>query len=55
MFGAHIEVDPATLEDLNDETYASSGYDTSNASMTSYMNEYVLENGVFPLAWDLAL
>lgn len=41
----NIEVDPAVLEDQEEEGYASSGYDTSTASLSSSVNEYVFENG----------
>ncbi|KAI5815495.1 S-adenosyl-L-methionine-dependent methyltransferase [Pyronema omphalodes] len=40
-----IEVDPAVLEKPNDEGYASSGHDISTASLTSSLNQYVMENG----------
>ncbi|KAF8244075.1 S-adenosyl-L-methionine-dependent methyltransferase [Wilcoxina mikolae CBS 423.85] len=40
-----IEVDPAVLRDPEDDSYASSGYDTSTASLTSSVNEYIVENG----------
>ncbi|KAF8248379.1 S-adenosyl-L-methionine-dependent methyltransferase [Wilcoxina mikolae CBS 423.85] len=39
-----IEVDPALLEN-DDSDYKSSGYDTSTKSLTSSINEYVMENG----------
>ncbi|KAF8544004.1 S-adenosyl-L-methionine-dependent methyltransferase [Trichophaea hybrida] len=39
-----IEVDPALLEN-DDSDYESSGYDTSTQSLTSSINEYVMENG----------
>ncbi|KAI5800578.1 S-adenosyl-L-methionine-dependent methyltransferase [Pyronema domesticum] len=40
-----IEVDPSVLAKPENEDYASSGYDTSTASLTSSLNEYVVENG----------
>ncbi|KAF8243839.1 S-adenosyl-L-methionine-dependent methyltransferase [Wilcoxina mikolae CBS 423.85] len=40
----HIEVDPAVLDDDHSD-YASSGYDTSTASLTSSLNDYIEENG----------
>ena len=39
------EVDPAVLANTDDTDYASSGYDTSTQSLTSSINEYVMENG----------
>ncbi|KAI5800576.1 S-adenosyl-L-methionine-dependent methyltransferase [Pyronema domesticum] len=40
-----IEVDPSVLAEPENEDYASSGYDTSTASLSSSINEYVFENG----------
>ncbi|CCX13551.1 Similar to mRNA 3' acc. no. Q4IPA4 [Pyronema omphalodes CBS 100304] len=40
-----IEVDPTVLENPRDDDYDSSGYDTSTASLTSSVNQYVFENG----------
>ncbi|KAA8909859.1 S-adenosyl-L-methionine-dependent methyltransferase, partial [Sphaerosporella brunnea] len=42
---SHIEVDPTFLEDPTSETYDSSGYDTSTASLSSSIQQYVFENG----------
>ncbi|KAA8896239.1 S-adenosyl-L-methionine-dependent methyltransferase [Sphaerosporella brunnea] len=42
---ATIEVDPAVLANAADSDYASSGYDTSTASLTSSVNDYIFENG----------
>ncbi|KAF8250346.1 S-adenosyl-L-methionine-dependent methyltransferase [Wilcoxina mikolae CBS 423.85] len=42
---AAIEVDPAVLEDDLTEDYLSTGYDTSTASLSESVNEYVFENG----------
>ncbi|KAI5792114.1 S-adenosyl-L-methionine-dependent methyltransferase [Pyronema domesticum] len=39
--GEKIEVDPSVLAD----DYASDGYNTSTASLTSSLNEYIFENG----------
>ncbi|CCX05523.1 Similar to Demethylmenaquinone methyltransferase; acc. no. Q9RRT0 [Pyronema omphalodes CBS 100304] len=39
-----LEVDPTVLEN-SDEDYPSSGYDTSTASLTSSINQYIFENG----------
>ncbi|KAF8246547.1 S-adenosyl-L-methionine-dependent methyltransferase [Wilcoxina mikolae CBS 423.85] len=43
--GELIEVDPAVLINEEKEDYASSGYDTSTASLSSSINEYIFENG----------
>ncbi|KAI5800577.1 S-adenosyl-L-methionine-dependent methyltransferase [Pyronema domesticum] len=40
-----IEIDPSVLAKPEDEDYASSGYDTSTASLTSSLNQYIMENG----------
>ncbi|KAI5811886.1 S-adenosyl-L-methionine-dependent methyltransferase [Pyronema omphalodes] len=40
-----LEVDPALLERPEDENYDSAGYDTSTASLTSSVNQYIFENG----------
>ncbi|KAI5846699.1 S-adenosyl-L-methionine-dependent methyltransferase [Tricharina praecox] len=42
---AAITVDPAVLEHPSDEDYATSGYDTSTASLTNSIREYAFENG----------
>jgi hypothetical protein len=41
-----IEVDPAVLANEDDSDYISSGYDTSTASLTSSIHDYVFENGL---------
>ncbi|KAA8911371.1 S-adenosyl-L-methionine-dependent methyltransferase [Sphaerosporella brunnea] len=40
-----IEIDPSVLDNADDSDYLSSGYDTSTASLTSSIHEYVFENG----------
>ncbi|KAI5798460.1 S-adenosyl-L-methionine-dependent methyltransferase [Pyronema domesticum] len=40
-----LEVDPAMLQNIDDEDYASSGYDTTTASLTASINQYIFENG----------
>ncbi|KAF8544018.1 S-adenosyl-L-methionine-dependent methyltransferase [Trichophaea hybrida] len=40
-----IEVDPAVLENEEEDDYAATGYDTSTASLSSSINEYIYENG----------
>ncbi|KAI5809441.1 S-adenosyl-L-methionine-dependent methyltransferase [Pyronema omphalodes] len=40
-----LEVDPSLLERPEDENYDSAGYDTSTASLTSSVNQYIFENG----------
>ncbi|KAF8248365.1 S-adenosyl-L-methionine-dependent methyltransferase [Wilcoxina mikolae CBS 423.85] len=41
-----IEVDPAVLENGEEDAYTiASGYDTSTASLSSSVNEYIYENG----------
>ncbi|KAI5811846.1 S-adenosyl-L-methionine-dependent methyltransferase [Pyronema omphalodes] len=40
-----LEVDPSVLERPENEDYDSAGYDTSTASLTSSVNEYIFENG----------
>ncbi|CCX12949.1 Similar to Demethylmenaquinone methyltransferase; acc. no. Q9RRT0.1 [Pyronema omphalodes CBS 100304] len=40
-----IEVDPTILLKPEDSDYNSSGYDTSTASLTSSVNQYLFENG----------
>ncbi|KAI5808399.1 S-adenosyl-L-methionine-dependent methyltransferase [Pyronema omphalodes] len=40
-----LEVDPSVLEKPENEDYDSSGYDTSTASLSSSVNEYIFENG----------
>ncbi|KAI5816663.1 S-adenosyl-L-methionine-dependent methyltransferase [Pyronema omphalodes] len=40
-----LEVDPSVLERPEDENYDSVGYDTSTASLTSSVNQYIFENG----------
>ncbi|KAF8544213.1 hypothetical protein BDD12DRAFT_873405 [Trichophaea hybrida] len=40
-----IEVDPAMLADQGEHDYESLGYDTSTASLSSSINEYIFENG----------
>jgi hypothetical protein len=40
-----IEVDPEILLKPEDEDYDSTGYDSSTASLTSSIQEYVFENG----------
>ncbi|KAI5812276.1 S-adenosyl-L-methionine-dependent methyltransferase [Pyronema omphalodes] len=40
-----IEVDPTVLEKPENEDYDSSGYDTSTASLTSSINQYIFEDG----------
>jgi hypothetical protein len=32
-----------------DTDYATSGYDTGSTSLSSTVNEYIFENGIFPL------
>ncbi|KAF8246596.1 S-adenosyl-L-methionine-dependent methyltransferase [Wilcoxina mikolae CBS 423.85] len=39
-----IEVDPAVVSNEDDDAYDSAGYDTSSASLTSSINEYIFEN-----------
>ncbi|KAF8245759.1 S-adenosyl-L-methionine-dependent methyltransferase [Wilcoxina mikolae CBS 423.85] len=41
----NIEVDPDVLRNEDTDDYASSGYETSTASLTSSINNYVYENG----------
>ncbi|KAI5796112.1 S-adenosyl-L-methionine-dependent methyltransferase [Pyronema domesticum] len=40
-----LEVDPSVLERPNDEDYDSAGYDTSTASLSSSVHQYLFENG----------
>ncbi|KAI5811880.1 S-adenosyl-L-methionine-dependent methyltransferase [Pyronema omphalodes] len=40
-----LEVDPSVLERPEDENYDSAGYDTSTASLTSSVNQYIFEHG----------
>ncbi|KAI5811885.1 S-adenosyl-L-methionine-dependent methyltransferase [Pyronema omphalodes] len=40
-----LEVDPLVLERPEDEDYDSAGYDTSTASLTSSVNQYIFEHG----------
>ncbi|KAI5811881.1 S-adenosyl-L-methionine-dependent methyltransferase [Pyronema omphalodes] len=40
-----LEVDPSVLERPEDEDYDSAGYDTSTASLTSSVNQYIFEHG----------
>ncbi|KAI5808402.1 S-adenosyl-L-methionine-dependent methyltransferase [Pyronema omphalodes] len=40
-----LEVDPSVLERPEDEDYGSAGYDTSTASLSSSVNQYIFENG----------
>ncbi|CCX08033.1 Similar to hypothetical protein HMPREF1120_01429 [Exophiala dermatitidis NIH/UT8656]; acc. no. EHY53232 [Pyronema omphalodes CBS 100304] len=40
-----IEVDPTVLENPEDEDYLSAGYDTSTASLSSSVHEYLFEHG----------
>ncbi|KAI5809238.1 S-adenosyl-L-methionine-dependent methyltransferase [Pyronema omphalodes] len=40
-----LEVDPSVLERLDDEDYNSTGYDTSTASLSSSVHQYLFENG----------
>ncbi|CCX09307.1 S-adenosyl-L-methionine-dependent methyltransferase [Pyronema domesticum] len=40
-----LEVDPTILAKPEDDAYASSGYDTSTASLSSSIYQYVFENG----------
>ncbi|KAI5811870.1 S-adenosyl-L-methionine-dependent methyltransferase [Pyronema omphalodes] len=40
-----LEVDPSVLERPDDEDYDSAGYDTSTASLTSSVNQYIFEHG----------
>ncbi|KAI5808401.1 S-adenosyl-L-methionine-dependent methyltransferase [Pyronema omphalodes] len=40
-----LEVDPSVLEHPEDEDYDSAGYDTSTASLSSSVNQYIFENG----------
>lgn len=53
-----IEVDPSMLEnsDLEDySSYESSGYNSSTASLSSSVHEYVYENGLWWLCRMLLL
>ncbi|KAF8543378.1 S-adenosyl-L-methionine-dependent methyltransferase [Trichophaea hybrida] len=45
MSNNEIEVDPAVLGNLEDEDYDSIGYNTTTQSLTSSVNEYIVENG----------
>ncbi|KAI5793341.1 S-adenosyl-L-methionine-dependent methyltransferase [Pyronema domesticum] len=40
-----LEVDPEVRRNPDDEDYASTGYDTSIASLSSSVHEYIFENG----------
>ncbi|KAI5811877.1 S-adenosyl-L-methionine-dependent methyltransferase [Pyronema omphalodes] len=40
-----LEVDPSLLERPENEDYDSAGYDTSTASLTSSVNQYIFEHG----------
>ncbi|KAI5811884.1 S-adenosyl-L-methionine-dependent methyltransferase [Pyronema omphalodes] len=40
-----LEVDPCVLERPEDEDYDSAGYNTSTASLSSSMNQYIFEHG----------
>jgi 2-polyprenyl-3-methyl-5-hydroxy-6-metoxy-1,4-benzoquinol methylase len=40
-----VEVDPSFLQDPSSESYDRSGYDTSTASLSSSIQQYVFENG----------
>jgi len=45
MFSTNTDSSSIQLENQDLDDYASSGYDTSTASLTSSINEYLVENG----------
>jgi hypothetical protein len=45
MFSANTDSSSMQLENQGLDDYESSGYNTSTASLTSSINEYLMENG----------